>query len=370
MENNIESFGQIEQNNPRQTSLSLYSSYIADITQLSARLGPAIATNTHLEDIGFSGGIPAVIYNNTSLIEGLEQNTSISRLSIYECNLTDELSVNFLNSCLRALPSLSELKIDSCEFGQHTHQLLQVCPNLRSLCLDDCEIDEHIHLPKIVETIQEYCHQLEYLSLGQQYANVLIGKEGCEALLPLLQSANCNIDELRIAINNVDNDCTDALATVLRGNEKVERLDLNGNVNAENTNWASYSKLICDTSSINATYYSNHTLNFIEDLDHVYEYLPNDLQSLLGINENVNKKHAAVRKILLHHTHLDMRPFFEWDMKVLPTAVEWFEYASPLLFTQDDTYPRGAGILRHFMLPRKSLTQFINFFMLCQRYLK
>ena len=32
-----------------------------------------------------------------------------------------------------------------------------------------------------------------------------------------------------------------------------------------------------------------------------------------------------MKKILTHHQHFDMQPFFEWDLKVLPLAVAWFE---------------------------------------------
>ena len=40
-----------------------------------------------------------------------------------------------------------------------------------------------------------------------------------------------------------------------------------------------------------------------------------------------NKKNVAIKKILKHHQHFDMQPFFEWDLKVLPLAIKWFERA-------------------------------------------
>ena len=45
--------------------------------------------------------------------------------------------------------------------------------------------------------------------------------------------------------------------------------------------------------------------------------------------ENVSKfdgvNFVAVIKILAHHTDLEVESLFQWDLKCLPTVVEWFE---------------------------------------------
>ena len=56
--------------------------------------------------------------------------------------------------------------------------------------------------------------------------------------------------------------------------------------------------------------------------------MPSDVASLLELNEsNEDKKQVAIKKILKHHWHFDMQPFFEWELKVLPLAINWFELA-------------------------------------------
>ena len=55
--------------------------------------------------------------------------------------------------------------------------------------------------------------------------------------------------------------------------------------------------------------------------------LPADIRALLACNSSSDKKQVATKKILQHHQHFDMQPFFEWDLKVLPIAIKWFERA-------------------------------------------
>ena len=48
------------------------------------------------------------------------------------------------------------------------------------------------------------------------------------------------------------------------------------------------------------------------------------------MNEDTNKSHVAIKKILKFHPNLDMEPLFEWDadqeqtLKALPYVIEWF----------------------------------------------
>ena len=49
--------------------------------------------------------------------------------------------------------------------------------------------------------------------------------------------------------------------------------------------------------------------------------VPCKLMSYLELNKFIEKKQVAViKKILCHHCHFDMKPFFDWDMKLLPTV--------------------------------------------------
>ena len=82
--------------------------------------------------------------------------------------------------------------------------------------------------------------------------------------------------------------------------------------------WAAFSKLLCDTSSVNNTNLSNHTLLEIGWCD-----TPQDIVQYLELNKLQNQA-AAICKILQCHPDIDITPLFEVNLKCLPLAVEWW----------------------------------------------
>ncbi len=96
-----------------------------------------------------------------------------------------------------------------------------------------------------------------------------------------------------------------------------------------------FSKLLCDTSSINNVYSSNHTLEVIGNVEYVQEPKHEDVRRYLALNRNSTKLEPRQRpiipmcKILIHYPDLaDMKPFFQWKLKFLPLVAAWFQKAS------------------------------------------
>ena len=93
-----------------------------------------------------------------------------------------------------------------------------------------------------------------------------------------------------------------------------------------------FSKLLCNKSSINDTYSSNHTLEALS-LPHLNA--ESDLALLLHLNKDADKGHVAIKKILQYNRDADMEPLFEWNMegegerylKALPYVIAWFDRA-------------------------------------------
>ena len=103
-------------------------------------------------------------------------------------------------------------------------------------------------------------------------------------------------------------------------------------------------KLICNTASIRDTYSSNHTL---EHLVLPQRTAVQETQfAFLRLNEDANKSHVAMKKILKYHLHIDMEPFFEWntegegerDLKALPYIMAWFERAGHAVAEDRESY--------------------------------
>ena len=63
--------------------------------------------------------------------------------------------------------------------------------------------------------------------------------------------------------------------------------------------WSSFTNLLCNGSSINATYHSNHVL---QSILHVNNEVPINLYSLLHTNQNTDKLAVARKKILQTHS--------------------------------------------------------------------
>ena len=89
-----------------------------------------------------------------------------------------------------------------------------------------------------------------------------------------------------------------------------------------------FKELLCDTSSVNNIYLSNHTLRCFGKIDEMV-LVPGDTQCYLDLNSSSEDKGViAMSKILRHYSHFKMQPFFEWELKALPLMISWFEKAS------------------------------------------
>jgi len=116
---------------------------------------------------------------------------------------------------------------------------------------------------------------------------------------------------------------------------------------------SAFSKLLCDTSSVNATFLSNH---IIENIIFSLRIIDQSLEQFKQVNRMEDKKEVAMIKILLSYDDLDMLPFFEWEFKVLPLMIDWFERAAAI------TMPNGRNIGRRKLGRRKlsSIYQFVR----------
>ena len=161
---------------------------------------------------------------------------------------------------------------------------------------------------------------LQVLTLS---CNRAITARGWKKVSTLLEMSDFELEKLYLSANNIDDEVALIFATSLKGNSKLKTLDLTDCDGITEGGWAHFSSPLCDTSSINKTYLSNHTL---EDLGSTH--IPTDIQQYLILNSNSEDKgQIAMAKIIRHHSHFNMQPFFEWEFKVLPLMITWLEKA-------------------------------------------
>jgi len=202
------------------------------------------------------------------------------------------------------------------------------CASVNEIKLTSCNVDDDI-LVEFVLGIRAL-KQLRTLDLSGNH----FWRAGCKALATLLADNDGNLEYLGLRDNSrIDNNCANILAKSLTYNRKLKLLLLSDNSAITHRGWDAFSAVLCNTSSVNNTYLSNHTLHSFGNVN-----LPPKLSVLLEVNFVAGNKGAAIRKILLHHAHLDMTPFHvQWDLKALPFAVNWFDKARGYAQNEDES---------------------------------
>ena len=312
------------------------------ITGDFARLGKAIAINTNLTrlDVELLGGLN--ITSDTGFYEGLKQNSSIDTLELsgmFEDESQAVWSTDFTETGRNILMAYQEnythitfLRIEHCNILQDGSDSIiattyKRCINLKHISIVDCNITIE-WLLLIVEAVKGH-PSLEKLWMDRGIEN-----SGCSVISSLLEDQSSSLRDLWLIGNEIGNEGATKLVNGLANNSMLEELVMGGNPNGQ-TIVDLISELVCNTSSINGTFTSNHTLAKFSPGEQTLgiEKQPR-LRSFLSMNKTANKSHVAIKKILKYHPYINMEPLFGWDkdgersLKSLPYVIEWFDRAS------------------------------------------
>ena len=233
-------------------------------------------------------------------------------------------------------PQLECLDLSCMDIGRNectalSTLLSNTTKQLQTLGLYDNNIDDE-GVEALTHAIS--CSNLQVLTLACNYSITI---KGWKTLSTLLERRDSNLEKLNLSVNNIDDEVALIFANALKGNHKLTDFDVyDSDITTEG--WAHFTRLLCDTSSVNKTYLSNHTLL---DLNIPHRYLPTDLRSNLDLNtSSEDKGQVAMTKILQHHSHFNVQPFFEWEFKVLPLMIAWLEKASARTSTFEEKIDR------------------------------
>jgi len=219
-----------------------------------SRLGRAIGRNTHLSSLQVYPADILLTTTNIQFFDGLRQNASIDKL-FFHCHGRDigEISYAILN-VYEEKSNLADLHIDSTNLQDVVPlcTMMRHCTNLLKIKLSECSITDE-QLKSIVEATRG--HNLLSLHLPRNR----IGNVGCETIATLLRDNNCNLQSLSLSHNPLSNDGVIAITSSLANNTKLEELYIENTANDAKVVKDAVSELLCNTSSINDTYHSNHT---------------------------------------------------------------------------------------------------------------
>ena len=334
--NSEETLCRVEQNDDEVTELwigypNIDGEFLSSDAGDYSRLGAAIGNNTHLTKLWITlNDEDPLDTANTEFFNGLKRNSSIKNLALHCRNHVGGIGHEILKVYQKINNNLTCLSIYEAVLDNGGDNViietLRWCRHLKMINLERNSITDEQLLP-MIEAIKGHS-MLEKLYL---YGN-RIGNAGCHALATLLADINYNILDLDLDGNQIGNDGANAIANSLANNTKLMKLDLEDNpIDASAV--GIFCRVLCNTSSVNDTYLSNHTLKELLLSDAQQGQHANLLSSLLTLNSGINKSHVAIRKILKYHPNIDMKPFFEWDadgeqtLKALPYVIDWFERA-------------------------------------------
>ena len=325
------------------------------------KLGLAITTNTNLKDLK----VHIDIFNSVNIIahhqefyNGLKHNSSIRRLEIHG-GVERGMGYVILKSYEVNNKQLTSLRISNANLQNEVPiaiaNTVRRCAKLQKLELSSCHITNEQLLP-IIESIRKHTLIRELnLCLNR------IGNDCCESLATLLEDPNSNIGILQLQHNDIGNLGVIAIANSLTNNTKLRCLYFDGNPITLSSLEDVFSKLLCNTSSIDNTYSSNHTLAELHFPDFVQP-----CGSLLLFNEGTNKKHVVMKKMLRYHPNIDMKPLFGWGskededtLKALPYIIDWFNRAA--VAVNDREKRRISDVKMAVAVPRRKLSAIYQF---------
>ena len=331
-----ETLHRLERNDNSVTLLKLGHAHNSIGPDHFSRLGKAIAKSSLLTFLEVDVyRCNELTESNIDFFEGIKQNSSIQRLRI-TCggrNIIGTAVHEILKAYHENNNVLAQLHIDHAGLQNGGHlavaETLRCCTNLNYIKLS-CDINDEHMLP-LVEALRRRLVLYRDRGLELDLSSNRIGNAGCNAIATLLEDTNRNLKYLSLSNNQIGDNGAITLANSLASNTKLKTLDLHQNT-FNNQSYVSdtYERLLCDTSSISATYSSNHTLrtltfSFRSTSECIY---------LLRLNRSdANISNVAIKKILLYHPNIDMEPLFELDekgersLKGLPLIIDWFERA-------------------------------------------
>ena len=350
--NSHETLRRIEQNDAQFTELQMgYSDndgrFISSDDSDYSRLGAAIGNNNHLKMLFVTlddDEEDVLDATNNEFFNGLKRNSSISDL-LLDCRnqtLVGGVGHEILKSYQHNNNNLTYLCITDAVLENGgvnvITEILRCCTNLKCINFGANSITDEQLLP-IVEAIKEGCNtSLENLHL---YGN-RIGNAGCHVLATLLRDPNTKLHYSSIFSNDINNEGATTIANSLANNTKLKRLDLRNNP-FDPSAVDIFCTVLCNTSSVNDTHRSNHTLEelilFLSDEQQGQH--EDILATVLDLNKGTNKSHVAIKKILKYHPNMEMEPLFEWDadgeqtLKALPYVIDWFKRAKEAVADED-----------------------------------
>ena len=244
------------------------------------------------------------------LCEGFHNNESIEKLILH--GTTIQFLMQFLTPfVMQGNNVLQEITLSKCQLSHENMQLFATSLISRGIPLDKLTLE---NVEDGVNELALTFHDNPGLFPKKFYATLLnriIGLDECTSMAHLLKEKTCTMEELSIMPFNksafrITDDRPIVIANALARNETLYKLDLG--YFFPRFMLEAFFQIICNSSTINSTYTSNHTL-FL--LDFHFAFGDSALSQYLHMNSDDDKKAVACHKVLKRHFS-DFYGNFSW----------------------------------------------------------
>ena len=279
----------------------------------------------------------------TILANALRTNKTLKLLKLRGCGIRDQSAMalgNALenNNVLKALQLDANLHVTSEGWRRFSACLQNTNSALDRLSIQECSIDD--------ESMAELASALannSTLKILELCNNSRINDAGWQAFSECLRSPNTALEKVDMTGCKITDEVMILFSEALARNTRLRELSISDNTLLTSRSWASLSNLLCNKSSIESTYASNHTLCSLGDHPNPQ---PAELVSLLHMNANGNKAEVVRQKILQYHFlsggDINAEQFIDMEMAVLPHAISWIgrdDIGQPLLYSLFQSMP-------------------------------
>ena len=217
-------------------------------------LGRGIAHNTHLKEISLCDGLldDEIM---SSLFSGLTRSNTVAEVCLYK----NDLSAAGMRSMVPFIKNATKLKVLSVDYNYiQSEGLSLLLRALRNSAIENL----HCHYNDIESIEDEFPKTLKSLALSSNN----IGVAGCLKIAELLNGDDAVLESLDLWGSDIDDECIAILVESLRNNTSLKYMDFSHCDNISDKGRVMLLQLVNDSSSINATLQSNHTLFTIETL--------------------------------------------------------------------------------------------------------
>ena len=300
-------------------------------------------TNATLSEIDISNAIDTQW--QPSFFNSIKECKSLEKLSFTRCCYEDDVAL--LVSALSNLP-LRDLELSANEIGidaaRAISDLIYQNRTIKTLNLERLGnpgdgsiqgIPDDAMLP-LVDALANNC---TLKTFEFSHCEGSVSPEDWVEFSRVLGSSRSALKKIYLHGNAINDDVIIAFAHELSQNpdSKLKHLDISkldsDYFSISNVSWDALLNLLCNTSSIDATWSSNHTLCNLGDFsigetdnDSEYEVkMPQNVHALLEMNKHKDKKQVARMKVIENHFagDFDVNALACNEKKLLPRAISW-----------------------------------------------